>query len=230
MPDHRKGKLGEAATGSAEYLGLSQEYVAQQTGIPRPAISEIEAGRRKVDSLELKRLSKLYGQTDLNFSWMKTRTTQSVRRRTPVELKLRPMMRSLKEEEQRRDFEIRRVSETPTQFGQSEGDMDQQQLIVLAMGAAHRAHRDFGIDPRSRVDVFGALRQAGAYVFFSPLKSMYGAYLPSKDSLPVLINSNLPLSTQRYTAAHELGHVFLKHKTVSLDMGSGLRARATIWG
>lgn len=27
--------------------------------------------------------------------------------------------------------------------------MDQQQLIVLAMGAAHRAHRDFGIDPRS---------------------------------------------------------------------------------
>lgn len=99
--------------------------------------------------------------------------------------------------------------------------MDQQQLIVLAMGAAHRAHRDFGIDPRSRVDVFSALRQAGAYVFFRPLKSMYGAYLPSKDSLPVLINSNLPLSTQRYTAAHELGHVFLKHKTVSLDMEEG---------
>jgi transcriptional regulator with XRE-family HTH domain len=45
-----------------EYLGLSQEYVAQQTGISRPAISEIEAGRRKVDSLELKRLSKLYGR------------------------------------------------------------------------------------------------------------------------------------------------------------------------
>ena len=103
--------------------------------------------------------------------------------------------------------------------------MDQQQLIVLAMGAARRAHLDFGVDPRSRVDVFGALRSAGAHVFFRPLKSMYGAYLPSADNLPgLLINSNLPLSTQRYTAAHELGHVFLKHKTVSLDTEVGFVA------
>jgi Zn-dependent peptidase ImmA (M78 family)/predicted secreted protein len=100
--------------------------------------------------------------------------------------------------------------------------MDRQQLVVLAMGAAHRAHREFDVDPRSRVDVFGALRLAGAYVFFRPLKSMCGAYLPSGDNLPaLLINSNLPLSVQRYTAAHELGHVFLKHKTLSLDTEDG---------
>ena len=100
--------------------------------------------------------------------------------------------------------------------------MDQQQLIVLAMGAAHRAHREFAVDPRLRVDVFGALGRAGAYVFFRPLKSMCGAYLPSGEGLPgLLINSNLPLSTQRYTAGHELGHVFLKHKTVSLDKEVG---------
>jgi transcriptional regulator with XRE-family HTH domain len=51
-------KLREAR----EYLGLSQEYVSQQTDIPRPAISEIEAGRRKVESLELRRLARLYGR------------------------------------------------------------------------------------------------------------------------------------------------------------------------
>jgi len=51
-------KLREAR----EYLGLSQEYVSQQTGIPRPAISEIEAGRRRVESLELRRLARLYGR------------------------------------------------------------------------------------------------------------------------------------------------------------------------
>jgi len=45
-----------------EYLGLSQEYVSQQTKIPRPAISEIEAGRRRVESLELKRFATLYGR------------------------------------------------------------------------------------------------------------------------------------------------------------------------
>jgi len=100
--------------------------------------------------------------------------------------------------------------------------MDRQQLIVLAMGAARRAHHKFAVNPVARVDVFGALRQAGAYVFFRPLKSIYGAYLPTGDKVPaLLINSNLPLSTQRFTAAHELGHVFLKHKTLSLETEIG---------
>jgi transcriptional regulator with XRE-family HTH domain len=56
--DHLAQRLREAR----EYLGLSQEYVAQQTKIPRPAISEIEAGRRRVESLELQRLATLYGR------------------------------------------------------------------------------------------------------------------------------------------------------------------------
>lgn len=42
------------------YLGLSQEYVAQQLDIPRPAVSLIESGKRKVKSDELFRLAKLY--------------------------------------------------------------------------------------------------------------------------------------------------------------------------
>src|SRR5215472_510705 len=96
--------------------------------------------------------------------------------------------------------------------------MDRTQLIALALGAAHRAHKEFHVDPSSRVDVFKVLREAGAYVFFRPLRSMYGAYLPISDSvLGLLINSNLPLSVQRYTAAHEFGHYYLKHKTLSLE-------------
>jgi Zn-dependent peptidase ImmA (M78 family) len=100
--------------------------------------------------------------------------------------------------------------------------MDRKQTIVMAMGAAHRAHKQFGIDPRTRIDVFGALRRVGACVFFRPLKSMFGAYVPTGKASPgLLINSNLPLSVQRYTAAHELGHLFLKHKTVSFDTNLG---------
>jgi Zn-dependent peptidase ImmA (M78 family) len=100
--------------------------------------------------------------------------------------------------------------------------MDRQQTIVMAMGAAHRAHKEFGIDPRTRVDVFGALRTAGAFVFFRPLKSMFGAYVPIGKAQPgLLINSNLPLSVQRYTAAHELGHLFLNHKTISFETDLG---------
>lgn len=43
-----------------KYLGLSQEYVAQQLNIPRTAVSLIESGKRKVKSDELFQLSKLY--------------------------------------------------------------------------------------------------------------------------------------------------------------------------
>lgn len=52
--------LGARLREVREYLELSQQYVADKTGIPRSAISDIERGQRKVDSLELKKLSKLY--------------------------------------------------------------------------------------------------------------------------------------------------------------------------
>ena len=100
--------------------------------------------------------------------------------------------------------------------------MDRQQLVVMAMGAAHKAHREFSVNPAARVDVFGVLRNVGAHVFFRPLRSIYGAYLPTGTALPgLLINSNLPLSVQRYTAAHEFGHLYLRHKTISLEQSVG---------
>jgi transcriptional regulator with XRE-family HTH domain len=43
------------------YLNLSQEFVARQMNLPRPAISAIESGQRKVSTEELKLFTKLYG-------------------------------------------------------------------------------------------------------------------------------------------------------------------------
>lgn len=53
-------RLGTRLKEVREYLGLSQQHVSARTGIPRSAVSEIERGRRKVDSLELRKFSKLY--------------------------------------------------------------------------------------------------------------------------------------------------------------------------
>lgn len=53
-------RLGARLREIREYLGISQQNVAAATGIPRTAVSDIERGRRKVDSLELRKLSKLY--------------------------------------------------------------------------------------------------------------------------------------------------------------------------
>jgi transcriptional regulator with XRE-family HTH domain len=54
------GKLGLKLREVREYLSLSQQYVSDRTGIPRSAISDIERGARKLDSLELKKLAGLY--------------------------------------------------------------------------------------------------------------------------------------------------------------------------
>lgn len=52
--------LGARLKEIREYLGISQQNVAGATGIPRTAVSDIERGQRKVDSLELRKFSKLY--------------------------------------------------------------------------------------------------------------------------------------------------------------------------
>src|SRR5262249_39964987 len=52
--------LGDRLRSAREYVGLTQEDVASSLAIPRSALSNIEAGQRKVDALELTRLAKLY--------------------------------------------------------------------------------------------------------------------------------------------------------------------------
>jgi transcriptional regulator with XRE-family HTH domain len=60
VPDEDAKALAARLRDSREYLGLSQQFVAEQTGISRSAISDIERGTRRVESIELKRLSQLY--------------------------------------------------------------------------------------------------------------------------------------------------------------------------
>jgi transcriptional regulator with XRE-family HTH domain len=58
--EERPRRLAERLREAREYLGLSQQFVAEQTGIPRVAVSAIENGKRKVEALELEALARLY--------------------------------------------------------------------------------------------------------------------------------------------------------------------------
>ena len=59
MNDDRQS-LGARLREAREYLGLSQDEVARVVSLPRPAVSLIESGQRKVDALELKKFAELY--------------------------------------------------------------------------------------------------------------------------------------------------------------------------
>lgn len=59
-PEAEQERLGHRLREAREYLGFSQELVAERLGVPRASISAIENGKRKVSSLELKELSQLF--------------------------------------------------------------------------------------------------------------------------------------------------------------------------
>jgi len=58
--EDRQQRLADRLREAREYLGLSQQFVADHTAIPRVAVSAIENGKRKVEALELQALAALY--------------------------------------------------------------------------------------------------------------------------------------------------------------------------
>jgi transcriptional regulator with XRE-family HTH domain len=47
--------------------GLSQNQVAKLLGIPRPSVSEIEAGNRRVSAVEVRQIAKIF---DVSVGWL----------------------------------------------------------------------------------------------------------------------------------------------------------------
>lgn len=99
--------------------------------------------------------------------------------------------------------------------------VDSRAAILTGTKAAHTLHRDLGLrEPLERsgggrVDVFGVIAKLGATLMFQPLDKLLGAYVPSEEP-GVLITTKRPLPVQRFTGAHELGHLYMRHQS-SLD-------------
>nr|WP_314432335.1 ImmA/IrrE family metallo-endopeptidase [uncultured Brevundimonas sp.] len=85
---------------------------------------------------------------------------------------------------------------------------------------AGRLQRQLGLRARlearpGAVDVFDIIAALDLPLLLRPLKGLLGAYLETPQP-GLLVTTERPLSIQRFTAAHELGHCLMKHKP-SLD-------------
>jgi Zn-dependent peptidase ImmA (M78 family) len=92
--------------------------------------------------------------------------------------------------------------------------------------AAARLHRQLDLQQEimqrgGNVDVFAAIHALDLPLLIRPLKGLLGVYL-SQPVPGVLVTTERPMSIQRFTAAHELGHFVLRHEP-SLDDESMLR-------
>lgn len=87
---------------------------------------------------------------------------------------------------------------------------------LKAAQAANKALNELRIDQANPIDPFQAIEDVGLELRFRRLTGLLGAILPGETG-GVLINSDRPVSLQRYTAAHELGHWYMDQDVLSLD-------------
>lgn len=105
--------------------------------------------------------------------------------------------------------------------------INNRDAILAGAKAAHTLHLDLGVretlahDGVSRIDVFGAIAKLGATLMFQKLDKLLGVYIPAEEP-GVLITTQRGLPVQRFTAAHELGHLYMRHEP-SLDDEAILR-------
>ena len=91
-----------------------------------------------------------------------------------------------------------------------------------AMRFARGVHDKYGATLDSPIDIFGIIRSAGIVLAFRPMSGKVSATLVREDGAAgIIINSNHPLSRQRYSAAHELGHYEFGHRS-TIDCGEEL--------
>jgi Zn-dependent peptidase ImmA (M78 family) len=94
---------------------------------------------------------------------------------------------------------------------------------VMAAGRLHRRlrFRDQIERRGGSIDIFAAIEAVEIPLLLRPLDGLLGAYL--SDPRPgILVTTQRPMSIQRFTASHELGHSMLDHQP-SLDDESILR-------
>lgn len=98
--------------------------------------------------------------------------------------------------------------------------------IRNGVAKAARLHEQLGsqtamVAQRGSIDVFETICSLDIALLLRPLNGLLGAYL-REPATGILVTTQRPLSIQRFTAAHELGHFYLDHNP-SLDDETVLR-------
>lgn len=95
---------------------------------------------------------------------------------------------------------------------------------AAAAARVHRDHSTRATHERSGgcVNVFAIIHELNIPLLLRPLEGLLGAYL-SVPSPGILVTTMRPMSIQRFTAAHELGHCVMNHQPSLDDEDSILR-------
>jgi Zn-dependent peptidase ImmA (M78 family)/predicted secreted protein len=105
--------------------------------------------------------------------------------------------------------------------------------ILVGARAAAKIHREFDLRRQveaqaSNIDVFGTIVKEKIPLVFRPLEGLLGAFLPG-PAPGIIVTTQRPLSVQRFTGAHELGHAAMGHQTSLDDETMLTRSESPSW-
>ncbi len=202
--------VGARLREARRYVRLSQTAVAAFMGTTRQSVAAFEKGTRSPDLVQLVRAGNLFRMT------LQELVADHGPARTAAAPAFRPRFN-------------RQGTLTDADAAELAGFEEFLQSRILPEHALHftakgprtigeaiaRLYSRTGIERSAPVPVLGLLARCGVEVRFTALEQLAGALVISPDLTKrphgVLINSDQPHDRQRFSAAHELGHLVLAH-------------------
>lgn len=104
--------------------------------------------------------------------------------------------------------------------------MTNQDEILRAVKEAASLLHEFPVESGTSSDLLTIVEELDVPVMYRPLDSLKGATVSIDGTSGILVKAGLPRSVQRFTLAHELGHLLLDHET-EFDEEIGISQRAS---
>lgn len=213
--------IGERIKQARKAAGLSLRALADRAGVTAMAISKYEAGKSTPSSRVLLGLSKALGvRTEYFFRPVKVEL-QEIKHRKHSQLpkKALAQIEGDVREQLERFIELEQVLpngpvqafKLPEDLPASIGDLDQIESVAKQL----RKSWNLGVDPIPVLT--DMLEERGIKVFQSQaINDRFDGMAATVDGIPVIVvGRGWPGDRQRFTLAHELGHLVLKGRLVA---------------
>ncbi len=213
------GELAARVRTAREAVGMTQGAVASALGVSRPAISQIEAGKRAVSGLELHRLAALLGRSAADFlaeTFQERNATVVLFRRHPelgADTRLREALsealtfgRAMSHLERILDIDSHGAALPSYASGSLRSKWQAVQQGERAAGAERRR---LGLEERPLPDQVDLLEMQGIRVAQVRMPEEVSGLTLLDDSVGLLVavNRRHAFNRRRYSFAHEYAHV-----------------------
>ncbi|MGB8932002.1 MAG: XRE family transcriptional regulator [Anaeromyxobacteraceae bacterium] len=195
--------LGARLTEARKSARLSQAELAAAVDLERTAVTKIEAGERKLDSLELARVARVLRRP---IDWFVTPALPTVVSRRRSREAIDESQADVLLESLARDVkllvELKLLK--PPKIARPCSIED----VESAEAAARELRRTLGTAPGPLWDLLSLMEAAGLYAFILDLgdEALDGSYVRLENAGVALVNGGRPTGRRRFTLVHELGH------------------------